>query len=399
VISGLSSHRGVRRLAAAVALLPLLSGCGGGDEAYPTSLTYPPRQDPLFVKAPAEDATPFYPPAPGQLDASIAQINAKQGQTLDPGKVPAPDRQALAKALRDLFGTPAQPLVATAGDSDLKLDKETLAAGSRHYRRHCLHCHGLAGDGRGPTGPWVSPAPRDYRQGIFKFISTQKSLGFRKPRRADLLRTVRKGIDGTSMPSFGLLPEKELEQIVSYVIHLSIRGEVEFDMLKAMSKGELDESIAEEAQKRLTMFLTRWDESRAVEEPAPYPYRDENGKPPADSIRNGYRLFTNTAGDTSCINCHVDFGRQVPFRYDQWGTLVRPANLTAGVYRGGRRPIDLYWRINGGIPPSEMPAANLKAEEYWDLVNFVQALPYPQMLPEDVRSKIYGSPSAHASAE
>ena len=43
------------------------------------------------------------------------------------------------------------------------------------------------------------------------------------------------------------------------------------------------------------------------------------------------------------------------FRYDEWGTLVRPMNLTTGVYRGGRRPIDLYWRIKGGIEPSGMP--------------------------------------------
>jgi mono/diheme cytochrome c family protein len=440
VISGLSSHRGPRRLAAAVALLSLLSGCGGGDEAYPTSLTYPPRQDPLFDKAPTEDATPFYPPAPGRLDASIAQINAKQGRTLDPGKVPAPDRQALANVLGKLFGTPAQPLVATGGESeneaavtDLKLDKDALAAGSRHYRRHCLHCHGLAGDGRGPTGPWLSPAPRDYRQGLFKFISTKTGLDVRKPGRADLLRTVRKGIDGTSMPSFGLLPEKELEEIVSYVIHLSLRGEVEFDLLKAMlpvggeaGKAALDESIAEEAQKRLTMFLTRWNKSSAVEEPAPYPYLDEKLVDQArtlerqgdkaradelraraervreDSVRRGYRIFTDPQGPGSCINCHVDFGRQSPFRYDDWGTLVRPANLTTGVYRGGRRPVDIYWRVAGGIPPSGMPSVPLPGDQTWDVVHFVQALPYPNMLPKDVRDKIYGTPASpptHASAK
>jgi hypothetical protein len=46
-----------------------------------------------------------------------------------------------------------------------------------------------------------------------------------------------------------------------------------------------------------------------------------------------------------------------------------------------------------------MPAANLdKPEDYWDLVHFVRALPYPGMLPEDVRKAIYGSPAA-AKAE
>ena len=105
----------------------------------------------------------------------------------------------------------------------------------------------------------------------------------------------------------------------------------------------------------------------------------------------------------------MDFGRQAPFRYDKWGTLVRPANLTAGVYRGGRRPIDFYWRIRGGIDPSQMPRADFddktankdqwreNAEPYWDLVNFVQALPYPKMLPDEVRAKVYPEPKEHAT--
>jgi len=32
----------------------------------------------------------------------------------------------------------------------------------------------------------------------------------------------------------------------------------------------------------------------------------------------------------------------------------------------------------------------LTPAEYWDLIHFVQALPYPKMLPEDVRKKVYG---------
>ena len=40
---------------------------------------------------------------------------------------------------------------------------DTLAEGSKLYRQHCLHCHGLEGNGRGPTGYWVNPPPRDYR--------------------------------------------------------------------------------------------------------------------------------------------------------------------------------------------------------------------------------------------
>ncbi len=80
--------------------------------------------------------------------------------------------------------------------------------------------------------------------------------------------------------------------------------------------------------------------------------------------------------------------------------MVRPMNLTTGVYRGGRRPIDLYWRIKGGIVPSGMAdAASLPDKDVWDLVRFVQALPYPAMLPDDVRDKVYGRPDDAAKAE
>ncbi|MBV8228390.1 MAG: cytochrome c [Planctomycetaceae bacterium] len=68
---------------------------------------------------------------------------------------------------------------------------------------------------------------------------------------------------------------------------------------------------------------------------------------------------------------------------DEWGNPLRPANLNRGVYKGGRRPIDLYWRIAKGINGAKMPAhyPTLDPERIWDLVNFVLALPYePKLL-------------------
>jgi mono/diheme cytochrome c family protein len=399
-MSGLFRTRRPRPAALVLAWLVLpLCGCGLTDGRYPADLHYPPRTDLIYVEPPTVNPQPFFPSPPGHLDQDIATINDRKGKTLDPKKLDAGDGKELRNKLEELFGTPRSPKV--EGEEDqlkkLQLDPETLAAGSVVYRRHCLHCHGVAGDGRGPTGPWLSPHPRDYRLGKFKFVSSAR--GSRKPRRADLVRTVRTGIDGSSMPSFSLLTPTEQEQVVSYVIHLSLRGEVELDTMRTLltaGKSNLeDEDIAAHCASRLNLFLTGWANSEKVEEPPTYPYKDD--QLPA-SIKRGYALFTNTQGAASCIGCHLDYGRQVPFRYDDWGTLVRPANLTTGVYRGGRRPVDLYWRIRLGVPPSQMPAADLKREggtdEYWDLVNFVQALPYPQMLPDDIRQRIYAEPTA-----
>ena len=34
---------------------------------------------------------------------------------------------------------------------------------------------------------------------------------------------------------------------------------------------------------------------------------------------------------------------------DDWGNQLRPANLNRGIYKGGRRPLDIFWRIAKGI--------------------------------------------------
>ena len=69
---------------------------------------------------------------------------------------------------------------------------------------------------------------------------------------------------------------------------------------------------------------------------------------------------------------------------DDWGNPIRPANLNRGVYKGGRRPIDLYWRIAKGINGAKMMAhyPTIEPERIWDLVNFVLELPFEPALLE-----------------
>src|SRR5437660_908465 len=105
-----------------------------------------------------------------------------------------------------------------------------------------------------------------------------------------------------------------------------------------------------------------------------------NGQAFKDSVIRGWRLFTQQ-GDAGCISCHTDYGRQAAYKYDYWGTVVRPADVTSGIYRGGRRPIDLFWRIHSGINGTGMTAfgATLSSRDIWDIVHFLQVLPYAQM--------------------
>lgn len=141
-------------------------------------------------------------------------------------------QQEIADVLGALFGTPDEPFVLPG--TGLDAGKLRMSAGPawsdkkgvHHglYRKHCVHCHGITGDGRGPTGRFLNPYPRDYRQGVFKFKSTYNAA---RPTDEDLHIVLVNGIPGTAMPSFSLLPSSEMESLMEYVKYLSIRGELE----------------------------------------------------------------------------------------------------------------------------------------------------------------------------
>ena len=242
--------------------------------------------------------------------------------------------------------------------------------------------------GRPPNG--LIPT-RDYRPGIFKFQSVNQADTKRAPRREDLYRTIYEGVEGTAMQSYNMLPPNEINAIVSYIIHLSIRGEVEESALKAC---ELDETTKKlKAPKggitamvkgkrgaggKVAFVIEKWREAQEPEKkivPGPYKVKEDDPTAFKKSIQNGYDIFAGRGlVKGGCTDCHIDFGRKGMFKFDDWGTLVRPRDLTKPVYRGGRRPIDIYYRIHSGISGGNMPAqgTNLKSDEVWDVVNFVR---------------------------
>jgi mono/diheme cytochrome c family protein len=381
------------RTYASCALLPLLVSVfaiiGCETDGYPDAMTYPERTDALVVNKPDRDAPGQDPP--GEYPKVLFPfIEDKHNLLLDPSKISADNRAQLNEALTKIFGTPAHPTVG-GGSSEyptletmrakLDLDDATLQHGASLYRQQCLHCHGLTGDGHGATAPWVNPHPRDYRPGRFKFTSSKQEEGRRKPRKEDLIRTIHEGLEGSSMPTFRMLPEQDIAALASYVIHLSFRGEMEYSILIAADKGELDGGIKGGVNDYLEVIAKNWltaQDSLIV--PDTFPPTNISDAQMAESVKNGQRLFTQQGG-AGCISCHTDFGRQSAYKYDAWGTVTRPIDLTQPIYRGGRRPIDLFWRIHSGVNGSGMTAfgSQISSKDIWDIVHFIQALPYPGM--------------------
>jgi mono/diheme cytochrome c family protein len=424
--------------------LATLPGC---DDTYDEYLLYPLRRDwivreELKVTPPRIDPPGFLPlqfldgrsELRGVSDNLVGEMEIKK--IVNPREV-LQDRdtsEGLMKALRDLGGRPRYPKVDTGDDAlndrlekELKLDRKTLAAGSVLYRRNCLHCHGLAGDGRGPTGLWINPHPRDFRSGAFKYTSVGGDEGARKPRRDDLRRILTNGIDGTAMPSFALMKPEDQDAIISYVIHLSIRGEAEIETIKALMQLNTDiqkardevnasnnsqsakdtlKDLEDEAKKPIvervrywaTVEANRWLGAPALEiKPTTVP--EYKGDEALAAAARGYKFFTRP---DQCVQCHTNFGRDSDYRYDTWGTIVRPRNLFNNQYGGGRRPLDFYYRIHSGIRGSGMPAfplvnaadpflkdAETRERTIWDLVALIQTLPYPEERAKLRKMRVY----------
>lgn len=121
-------------------------------------------------------------------------------------------------------------LVAASGPID--------AEGRGLFRKHCVTCHGISGDGRGPTASVQNPYPRDYRRGTFKFTTTPRG---EKPVREDIAKLIRNGISGTAMVKIADLTEDDVQALTDYVIYLSWRGELERALMdEAVLSGDYD---------------------------------------------------------------------------------------------------------------------------------------------------------------
>ena len=387
-----------------------------------------------------------------------------------------PHQAQIANVLGAMFGTPDEPFA--LGETGLSQRRLHMAAGPVQsndlgakrglYRRHCAHCHGISGDGRGPTAGILNPYPRDYRKGKFKFKGTQYAA---KPTHEDLRRIVHDGIPGTAMPSFALLPPDEIDALVEYVKYLSIRGEMEtrledyvFDAVDPEEELDLekDEGHREEVMAMLTEIATPWQEAAEqiiVPDESAIPPADRTPEEIAESVAKGRELFYS-ATKGNCLQCHgptgLGDGEQTDF--DDWSKINKafidntasleteieelqknlaelkgeahdeaeaeldakvvelkqrrewmahllpprnaiPRNLRDGSYRGGRRPIDIFWRIYAGIPGMPMPGAaqsgaggtGLSQEEIWQIVDYVHSLPFepvsrPQKRPTNVEA-------------
>ena len=215
-------------------------------------------------------------------------------------------------------------------------------SGEELYAKYCLSCHGIEGKGDGELSYLLYPKPRDFTSNLFKIKSTQAG---NPPTDNDLITTIKKGMPGTSMPSFNFLDSNELKDIVSYIKDL----------------GNIDNT-----------------NSVLVQIPSEISKTDE-------LLKLGKSIYT----EIGCNKCHGETGKGDGLSsnslIDSWGYSIIPRDFTSGVYLGGGQIQDLYLRFASGMDGTPMPSyGNLSEllgkpkedenELAWSLVHYVKSL-------------------------
>ncbi len=91
-------------------------------------------------------------------------------------------------------------------------EEADAAKGKQLYETYCQSCHGPAGDGQGPIGKALDPAPRDFTKGDFKFGGTDQDI-------FDVISNGAAVKDGSPLmaPWGAVIPEADRWALVKYI--------------------------------------------------------------------------------------------------------------------------------------------------------------------------------------
>ncbi|HUE77019.1 MAG TPA: c-type cytochrome [Longimicrobiales bacterium] len=217
------------------------------------------------------------------------------------------------------------------------------------YDQWCAGCHGVEGDGEGPSAAWMLPRPRDFTDALYQIRTTPSG---QLPTDADILRMIDEGMPGTAMPGWeSQLSQRQRNDLVNY--------------LKTFSR-----------------FFAMEDAPPAI----------EIGRAPRmseDAIAEGREIYQRV----ECWKCHGDAGRgdgaSAPTQADDRDFPIRPVDLTENwLFNGGGSLEEIYTRLRTGLDGTPMPsfsdlvdAGVITDEQLWRLAGYVRSLS-PERAPE-----------------
>ena len=220
-------------------------------------------------------------------------------------------------------------------------DTALVPLGRFVFERNCAVCHGRLGDGWGELSRSLTPRPRDFTRGYFKFRSTPSGS---LPTDADLRRTIREGLAGTAMPIFDQMEERDVRAVTEFIKSLS----------------------------------PRWQQRTNYAPPVVLPERQtwfDQAEPLKAQAEKGRQSYNQM-----CIACHGEDGSGngpgAADLEDNWHRAIRPADLRKPSIRRGREPEEIVRILLTGMDGTPMISfAELTTEEQrWQLAAYVLQL-------------------------
>ncbi|RYD82195.1 MAG: cytochrome c [Verrucomicrobiaceae bacterium] len=220
-------------------------------------------------------------------------------------------------------------------------DRSLYQKGRYVFEQNCMVCHGERGNGKGEMAAQLSPKPRDFTSGLFKYRSTPWG---KLPTNEDLLHTIREGRTNTAMGIFSHLREDELRAVVEYIKFLS----------------------------------RKWRKAENYAEAIPLP-------DPPDWFSDLQQLERRAkAGSktfsTNCATCHgADGDGRGPAAAalkDAAGDPIIPADLRQERLRSGNELSDIYRVLLTGLNGTPMVsfAETLTDQQRWEVVAYILQL-------------------------
>ena len=209
-------------------------------------------------------------------------------------------------------------------------------AGAPIYKRFCIGCHGVLGDGEGENARWIDPKPRNFTLATFRCRSTPSGT---LPTDQDLYDTIGRGLLDSNMPHWLPLTNQDRADLTAYVKHFSPK------------------------------WLTK---KRGP--PIQIPPKPEVT---ADRIRTGQSLFQKL----DCWKCHGVDGRgngpSADTLTDDQNRPIQPFNFhDSQDFKCGSEDWQMYKDFMTGLDGSPMPSFsdNVTPDEAWDLVFYLRTL-------------------------
>ena len=230
----------------------------------------------------------------------------------------------------------------------------TLNEGYHTYLEYCVQCHGESGKGDGAASIGLLPPPRDFTQGVYKFVWANYG---ELPKDEDLHRIIRHGLKGTAMLNWDISDER-LKAVTHYL---------------------------------KTFAPEMWEgEDKVVGEQFEIPADPFGPEKKAEAIARGSKVYHV---DASCIQCHRGYATrdeikkwegdhtaadlyQLKAQESEFNYKALPPDFTLHELRSVTDTHSLVQRIMYGVHGVGMPGWKdvISDEDIWAVTYFVESL-------------------------